>query len=96
MTKNYSISQALSYHSLDLNKRQHEIIRAMQELDRRGEPAYRRAIAREIGVESGSVCQAIEDLLAKEAITFDTYVKSSSGKQVESYKLVSKGQNSLI
>jgi len=94
--KNYSVSQALSYHSLDLNKRQHEVIRAIQELDRVGRPAYRKAIAQQIGVESGSVCQAIEDLLLKEAIKFDTYVKSMSGKMVESYKLVTKGQGVML
>lgn len=96
MKINASVSQILSYHSLDLNHRQHEIIRAMQELERKGLPAYRKSIAQTIGVESGSVCQSIEDLISKGAIKFDTYVKSTSGKQVESYKLVEVGQNSLI
>lgn len=90
-------TQVLAYHSLpNPNPTQHGIVRAMQELERKGKPAYLGSIAREMGRKEGSVTQSMKDLRLKGVIWPDSFTKGDYGKEVTTYKLVTKGQGAML
>lgn len=93
----YSVSQVLSFTSLAKpSKNKLGVVRAMQTLERQGKPAYLRLIARTMGTEQGSITQCIEDLCLDNFIRLDSFTTGDFNKQVQTYKLVYVGQNSLI
>lgn len=97
MKNNYSVTQVLAFHSLPKpNPTQHGVVRAIQNLERKGQPAYLGSIAREMGKKEGSVCQSIKDLRLGNYIKEDIMTTGDYGKQVTTYKLVYKGQENLI
>lgn len=94
---NYSVTQVLSFNSLKKPSRNKlGVVRAMQTLERQGKPAYLRLIARTMGTEQGSITQCIEDLCKENYIRLDSFTTGDFNKQVQTYKLVYVGQNSLI
>lgn len=93
---NYSVTQVLAYHDLDLSHKQYEVIQAMRELQTIGKKASCEAIADHLGYEKNRVTGRIKELFNKQAIEYDGFTTSKFGKHVQSYKLVSKGQRGLI
>lgn len=89
------VTQVLAYQSVDLKGRQLDTIRAMIDLSRAGVPLSRENIARQAGMKESSACGRIKELRDKGIVAIDSFTKGSSGKDVETYKLVEKGQNTL-
>lgn len=92
---NYSVTQVLAYHDLDLSHKQYEVIQAMRELQVIGKKASCEAIADHLGYTPNRVTGRIKELFNKQAIEYDGFTTSKFGKSVQVYKLVSKGQGAL-
>ena len=93
----YSVTQVLAFHSLPKpNPTQYGIVRAMQSLERKGQPAYLASIAREMGKKEGSLCQSIKDLRLGNFIREDIMTTGDYGKDVTTYKLVTTGQGAML
>lgn len=96
MRVNASVTQIMAYHDLKLGHKQLEVLRAIQHLETVGVPASCENIAKHLGYEKNRVTGRLSELRAKGAIEYHGFTKSSFNKDVECYKLISKGQNSLI
>lgn len=96
MKTNASVTQIMAYHNLDLNNRQYEVIQAIRELITIGKKASCEAIADHLGYEKNRITGRIAELRTKGAIDYDGFTTSKYGRNVEAYKLLNKGQNSLI
>ena len=96
MKTNASVTQILAYHDLNLGHKQHEVLRAIQHLEILGTPASCENIAKHLGYEKNRVTGRISELRAKGAIEYHGFTKSSFNKDVECYRLLVKGQPSLI
>ncbi len=92
---NWTVTQALSYHSVDLKGRKWDVIRAMRDLSVKGVPPSRENIAHEAGMKESSACARIKELENEGLVRVHSFTKSSSGKQVQTYILVEKGQMGL-
>ena len=96
MKTNASVTQIMAYHDLNLGHKQHEVLRAIQHLELVGTPASCENIAKHLGYEKNRVTGRLSELRSKGAIEYHGFTKSSFGKNVEVYRLVSKGQETLI
>ena len=96
MKTNASVSQIMAYHDLDLGHKQYEVLRAISHLETVGTPASCENVARHLGYEKNRVTGRIAELRDRGAIQYNGFTKSLFNKNVEQYKLVVKGQNSLI
>lgn len=96
MKTNASVTQIMSYHDLDLNHKQHEVITAIRDLQTVGKKASCESIADHLGYEKNRVTGRIAELRDKGAIDYDGFTLSKYNRNIECYKLVAKGQSSLI
>lgn len=96
MTNRASVTQILSYHSLDLGERQHEVVSAIRDLQGRNIPASCESICKYLGYTPNRVSGRLRELEKMGAIVYDGFTKSSFNKDQQCYKLVKTGQNSLI
>lgn len=96
MKNNYSVTQVLAYHSVDLKGQQFKVVQAMRNLIHTGIPMTRENIASEARIKETSACARIKELRNRGIVEIGTDVKGSSGKWVECYKLAPMGQVSFI
>ena len=96
MKVNQSHTSIMAYHDLNLGHKQHEVLRAIQHLELVGTPASCENIAKHLGYEKNRVTGRLSELRAKGAIEYHGFTKSSFNRDVECYRLVNIGQNSLI
>lgn len=94
--KNYTVSQALAYHDVDLKGKQFDVVKAMRDMIHTGIPMSRENIAREVGMKETSACARIKELENRGIVEVNSFTTSSSGKHVQTYKLVTKGQTDLF
>lgn len=93
---NYSVTQVMAYHDLDLGSKQHEVLKAVSHLQTIGKPASCENVCKYLGYTANRVTGRLKELRDKGAITFDSFTKSSFNKNVETYKLVTKGQGAML
>jgi Mn-dependent DtxR family transcriptional regulator len=91
-----SVTSIMAYHDLKLGMRQHEVLRAIQQLNQLGKPASCEAVSDHLGYTPNRVTGRISELRKKGAIKYDSFTKSKFNRNVETYALVSKGQQSII
>ena len=90
-----SVTSILAYHDLDLGSKQLEVLRTIQLLNTARVPASCEAICGALGYTPNRVTGRIKELMNKGAIDYDSFTKSKFNKDVQTYKLVEKGQGAL-
>lgn len=90
------VTQVLAYHDVDLKGQQFKVVQAMRNLLHTGIPMTRENIANEACIKETSACARIKELRNREIVEIGTDVRGSSGKWVETYKLVEKGQGAML
>lgn len=95
MKTDVSHTSIMAYHDLDLGQKQYEVLKAISHLETIGTPASCENIAKYLGYEKNRVTGRLAELRDKGAIEYYGFTKSSFNKNVEVYRLVSKGQLSL-
>lgn len=93
---NYSVTQVLAYHSVDLGHRQHEVATAIRDITARSKKASCESIAEYLGIEKNMVTGRLKELMVKKCIDYDGFTESKYHRQVECYKLAPMGQVSFI
>ncbi len=95
-TRDTAVTSILAYHTVDLKGQKYKVVAAMRDLMPTGQPLTRENISRYTGIKETSLCGRINELRKDGIVGIGTDVKGSSGVDVETYYLISKGQNSLI
>jgi hypothetical protein len=93
---NYAVTQVMAYHDLDLGAKQYEVLKAVSHLETIRTPVSCENVCKYLGYTANRVTGRLKELRDKGAITFDSFTKSSFGKNVETYKLVTTGQGSFL
>lgn len=91
-----AVTSILAYHDLNLGSKQYEVIKAVSHLQTIGKPVSCENICKYLGYTANRVTGRLKELRDMGAITFDSFTKSSFNKNVETYRLVEKGQGGLI
>lgn len=90
------VTQVLAYHSVDLKGKRFDVVKAMRELIPTGKPLSRENIAKQAGMKESSACGRIKELRDMRLVAIDSFTTGSAGRDVETYKLVIKGQENLL
>lgn len=90
------VTQVLAYHDVDLKGKRFDIVKAMVHMQTVGIPMSRENIAREAKMKETSACGRIKELENLGVIRINSFTKSLSGKNVQTYALVEKEQQSLL
>lgn len=96
MKTDVSVTSILAYHDIELGAKQLEVLRALQHLETIGKPTSCEGVCEYLGYTPNRVTGRIKELLKKGAIEHHGFAKSKFNKDVQCYRLISKGQNSLI
>jgi len=96
MKTDVSHTSIISYYDLNLGDRQYEVASAIRHLEGRSIPASCENICKHLGYTPNRVSGRLKELRAKGVIEYHGFTTSSFGKQQECYRLITRGQNSLI
>ncbi len=91
-----AVTSIMAYHDLNLGLKQYEVVKAVSHLQTIGRPVSCENVCKYLGYTANRVTGRLKELRDLGAITFDSFTKSSFGKSVETYKLVTKGQENLL
>jgi len=97
MKTDVSVTSILAYKLVDLKGQKYKIVKAMRDLIPTKTPLTRENIQIQAGIlKDGSMCARMKELENDGIISPDSFTIGNYGVNVQTYKLVTKGQTSLI
>lgn len=96
MRTDVSVTSIVSFYNLNLGAKQYEIASAVRDLQGRGTPVSCENICKHLGYTPNRVTGRLKELRAKGAIEYDGFTTSSFGRNVETYRLITKGQGAML
>jgi len=85
-----------AYSELSLGYKQYEVLKAIKQLNHRMTPASCEAVSDHLGYTPNRVTGRITELMKKGAIKYDSFTKSKFNRNVQTYKLLNIGQQSIL